>query len=166
MIAAIGFIIAFALGSAFGFWAGARQGAMPRPSPARTQLSRESVNDLFIRTLNESFRARQIPLVISGWTPARDGSLILEMDGPSAAQPIPVWQALNDAERQAMVAFIAVAYQQALAVGGYPPRIKEQGFPVLTLRYRGMDAPLATRAGDGRIYVYRSPYDGAPAPTR
>lgn len=119
----------------------------------RTPLARDLANDLFIRTIDD-----KLHLGIQGWLDHSSGVLVLEMRPRSEANPRPLWEEFTDPEREEIMEFLGAAYTVTLFRTGNPVNVETQGHPPLALRYYGTEAPVATRAKDGSVRIYPSPY--------
>lgn len=113
----------------------------------------ESINDLFMRGIEE-----QLHLGLRSWYVTPDGATIFEMNPPNPAMPKPVWEALNQAEREKVMAYFSVAYTQVLLKSGRSIDFRVQGHPAVGLAYYGTRGPVALRARSGDVMVYRSPF--------
>lgn len=162
-------IACFALGTGFGFW---MRGLDARPAVAAPAIPDEpptmaEVNNDFLNRTNQAFAEKNAPINLVGWAPGPEGSTIFEMLPPTPEQPAVLWQALAKADREAVMAYFSVSYTKMLIASGVTVDLERDGHPVVILRYRGSQAPVAARLKDGTIRIYQSPFDraaGAPTP--
>jgi hypothetical protein len=143
-------LVAGALGTGFGVWLDGQSGGMATRNiavQAANSMTREQIEDTFIRSLNETLVSRQIAMNIVGSLRAADGTLVLELGQPT------VWSVMDEETRVGMMAFIGVAYTKALAVGGAAVDLS-LAHPVVSLAYHGCEMLLASRLSDGKVRVF------------
>jgi hypothetical protein len=155
-------VVSLCVGAGIGFYLGGLQ----RPDgPARFE-SREAVREaltdddvvrIFVRSLNQN---SDPPVRIVNWLRAPGGELVLEFAAPTRDDPATLlWESLDTQGRSGLVALLSVGHARALAAAGRSIDARQDGFPVIALRYYGTRDPLAVRARDGQIYVYASPVE-------
>lgn len=161
-------LLAFALGSGLGVFAGQRVGS-PSSGHASAlsfdtqlpQITIEQANDGFMRSINDALRASEGGHVLEfgaiSWVWGADSTLVLELARPTAEQP-GLWHTLTAEQRYQVMGLLSVAYTRALISAGFRIDLAN-GHPPLSLQYRDIPRPLATRERDGNIRIFPSPFD-------
>lgn len=160
LLAGWGMVATFVFGAVAGSWAAglstsdAQTREATEVTERSTPLTRSQVNDIYLRILPD-----RTGMPFLTWVPAEDGGILVELSQPSPDDPETVrWEALEPEQRRQLMGFLAIMYDAALQEGGYPPQGPD-GFTPIELRYRTLPYPLARREADGRLRVYKSPFE-------
>lgn len=161
-------VLLFGLGGGLGFWLGSAQSTNAASSSAATRqtsprtaveeirgMNREQINDAFKQYINQ-----KLHLNIVDWEENPQKGLVLEMARPNQTEQPVVWEALTPQERREMIGYLGIVYTSLLQAEDPDFDLEEQGHPVITLQYEGIERRLAVRDRTGQRRVFHSPFRG------